>query len=286
MSTLPGDKSKNKRRSRIVVNVEDARGPAARGRPTVRRMPGARRPRLRNPRLLVPLAVIVLVLAALPLGGYLWWQSYKARPDYAIVLALDAARRDDAQAFDALVDVDAVSRTLVPQVMAQVRAPGGTQINSPQLRRQVEANAAVLLPGMREQFRAVLMGQIKAGLAQAGMDDSYFIVLALGAPRMMEIKETPTAAAANESFATATFKANGRPVELTLRRALAQTNANAARPTNANGAIPSASPGVAPPGGTQPAAAGANGWRIVGVKSDEVAARVAEALVRVYPQGR
>jgi hypothetical protein len=252
MSTVPGDRSRKQRRSRIVVNVEETAGPKEKAPPARRRV---RRPRARNPRLLVPLGVIALVLLALVAGAYFWWQAYKARPAYALALVLDAARRDDGAAFDALVNVDEVSRGLAPQIAAQMRAPGVVQLPA-QVRRQLEANAAVLLPGAREQVRATLMTQIKQVLVQSGTADDSFLVLALGVSRVVEIKPAANDADA-ERAATATLNVNGRPVEFELRA----QEAVAGRPVDTR-------------------------WQVVQIKSDELAARVAETLARVYPLGK
>jgi hypothetical protein len=208
---------------------------------------------LRNPRLLVPLGVVAAVFVAFLGGGYLWWQSYKAKPAYALALVLDAARRGDTQTFDALVDVDEVSRNLAPQVVAQMRAPGATQLPAP-LRRQIEANAQVLLPGAREQVRATLMAQVKDVLTRSGVDGYPVALLGLAVPRVAEIM--PGLDGARDD-ATATLNINGRPVELGLHR------------------MNEASAGT-----------GAARWRVESVKSDELAARVAETLARVYPAGK
>src|SRR2546423_15281956 len=197
MSTVPGEKGKKQKRSRIVVNVEDLRPqqPTAKQTPQQQQTPTtskptaastrrARRSRLTNPRLLVPLGIIALVPLLLLLGTYFWWQSYKTRPTYALALTLDAARRDDTQAFEALVDVDSVSRSLVPQVVEQMRGAGSTIAIAPQVRRQIEANAQVLLPGARDQIRATLMTQIRDVLARSGAADDSLPVLALSVSRV------------------------------------------------------------------------------------------------------
>lgn len=252
--TVPGERGKKQRRSRIVVNVEELQPPRAR-QGTPQRGPRKRRPRSRNPRLLVPLGVIAAVLVALPVAGYFWWQGYKAKPAYSLALLLDAARRDDQAAFDALVDVDSVSRSLAPQVSAQVRTAGATQISAP-VRRQIEANAQVLLPGARDQIRAALMQHVKDVLVRSGTADDYFLTLALAVPRVVELKPGIDGADPDVA-ATASLNVNGRPVELGLRATDEASN----RSSDTR-------------------------WRVVGVKSDELAARVAETLARVYPNGR
>ncbi len=259
MSTLPGDRSKQKPRSRIVVNVEEAAAkpaaPRGRGAAPQRKTHG---PRFRGARWYLPIGVFALVLLAFLGGTYFWWQAFKAKPAYALALVLDAARRDDVPAFDALVNVDEVSRSLAPQVAAQMRAPGAVQMPA-QVRRQIEANAVILLPGAREQVRATLMEQIKQVLVQSGTADDTFLLLALGVARVVEIKPGIDGQEPDVT-ATATLNVNGRPVELGLRA----NNANVAA--------------TAQPVDTR--------WRVVGVKSDELATRIAETLVRVYPAGK
>ncbi len=253
MSTVPGRKSKQPRRSRIVVNVAEQQ-PATKqsGAPQRRRVRG---PRFNRRRMIVPLAVIAVILLTSLTGVYFWWQSFKAKPAYSLALVLDSARRNDQAAFDALVDIDSVSRNLVPQVTAQMHAPGAPQLPAP-LRRQIEANAAVLLPGAREQLRATLLEQIKTALARDGAADKSFLMLALGVSRMTEIKPSINGAE-GDIAATATLNVNGRPVELNLR---------------ANDEVDNRSSNTR--------------WIIESVKSDELAARVAETLARVYPAGR
>ena len=253
MSTVPGEKSRQPKRSRIVVNVEQQQTPKTQA---ARRQALPRRSRLRNPRLLVPLGIIALVLLALGTVPYLWWQAYKAKPAYALALVLDAARRNDTQTFEALVDVDSVSRSLVPQVIEQMHNANGPNLLAPQARQQIAMNAAILLPGARDQLRATLMTQIRDTLARSGAADDSFIVLALGVSRVVEIKQG-AGGTDNDATTTATLTINGRPVELDLQRANEATN----RASDMH-------------------------WRVVGIKSDELAARAAETLTRVYPLGQ
>ncbi len=253
MSTVPGQKSKQPRRSRIIINIDEPQAAAKKGSAPQRKQ--AHRARANRRRMVVPLAVIAVVLLALLSGAYFWWQSYKAQPAYSLALVLDAARRNDQTAFDALVDVDSVSRSLVPQVTAQLHAASAPQIPPP-VRRQIEANAAVLLPGAREQLRATLLEQIKLALVRSGAADKSFLLLALGVARGAEVKPGLDGAD-SDMAATATMNVNSRPVELGLRASDEASN----RSSHTR-------------------------WRIVRVKSDELAARVAETLARVYPAGR
>lgn len=251
MSTVPGDRAKKGKRSRIVVNVEpkppeDRTAAVARWRKTFRaRRTGGRRRRA----LLVaaiPFAVILLLVFGV---SYWWWQSFKSSPAYTLALVVDAAERDDRAAFDELVNVEGVSRSVVPQVIERVRGGDNALDIAPQVRRQIAQNAQVWLPGVREQVRDVLMAETKA-LAEKSSGRSYpFFVRALALSRMAETTDGINGQE-RDAAKTVTFKVNERPVEFGMR-------ASAASDTAA--------------------------WRVESVKSDELATRVAEQVAKTFP---
>jgi hypothetical protein len=248
MSTERGRRAKERKRSRIVVNVEE---PRKRGARDPDRTSRHRRPRGmsrggRRKLTLVAAITGAIVVAALA-GVYVWYQSYKKSPTYSLALLVDAAGRNDRQTIDQLVDADQVTRSLVPQVVAKVSAgaQGTAQAGAAQVpasvRRYVEANAGVLIPGAREQVRDALVAGIKQGVAsRAG---SYpFFVTALGA------RFAADAVNVQGDVANVSFKSNGQPVALGLQRSGAGDR-----------------------------------WRVVSVQSDELATRIADNLSRGLP---
>jgi uncharacterized membrane protein len=250
MSTERGRRAKERKRSRIVVDVDDVRR-AGRGgdRDRTVRVPRRRRLSQRGRRkvALGTLIVGILLVAAL-VGAVVWYQSYKKSPTYSLALLVDAAGRNDRQAVDQLVDIDQVTQSLVPQVVAQIsaRAQAPQQQNAPpqvpaSVRRYVSDNAGVLIPGAREAVRAALIQGIKQGVASRA--DSYpFFVTALGARFAAdEIKE-------DGDVGQVAFKSNNQPIVLTLQRGGAGEH-----------------------------------WRVVSVQSDELAARIADNLSRGLP---
>ena len=256
MSTVPGERAKKQgKRSRIVVNVED-KPPVPDGRGAgVERWQGvfrARRVQGRRRRVLsaaaLALAGVVLVLC---LGGYWWWQSFKSSPAYTLALAVEAAERDDREAFEALVDVEGVSRSVVPQVIERVRGGGDNSALNipPQVRRQIAQNAQVWLPGVREQVRDVLMGETKRLAEQSGARGYPFFVRALALSRLGESKP-PEGEGNAPATANVTYKVNERPVEFGLKSSDVEGQPN---------------------------------WKIVSVKSDELATRVAERVAKTFP---
>jgi hypothetical protein len=246
MSTWRGQRAKERKRSRIVVDVDDVRRTNRGERDRTVRVPRRGRRLSKGGRRKVMLAaslVGIVALAAL-VGAYTWYQSYKKSPAYSLALLVDAAHHNDRQAVDQLVDIDQVTQSLVPQVVAKVSAPAqeGAQARVPaSVRRYVEANAGVLIPGAREAVRDALIQGIKQGVASRA--DSYpFFVTALGARFAAdEIKE-------DGDVGKVAFKSNGQPVVLTLQRGGAGDH-----------------------------------WRVVGVQSDELATRIADNLSRGLP---
>ncbi|HZG51325.1 MAG TPA: hypothetical protein VEZ40_04235 [Pyrinomonadaceae bacterium] len=251
MSTVPGEKAKKSRRSRIVVNVGQQPQPEERGA-AVARWQGkfrARRAQGRRRRVLsvagIALAAVALLLC---LSGWWWWQSFKSSPAYTLALAAEAAEADDQTAFEELVDVEGVSRSVVPQVIERVRGNDNSLDIPPQVRRQIAQNAQVWLPGVREQVRGVLMAETKRLAETSGARAYPFFVRAFALSRAGEAKTTVEG---DNRAAIMTYQVNERPVEFGLRGG----------------------------GGGE----GRPEWKIISVKSDDLAARVAEQVARTFP---
>ena len=253
MSTVPGDRAKKGKRSRIVVNVEpkppEDRSAAVegwRGKFRAQRTNGRRRRAL-----LVAAITFVLILLLIFGAGYWWWQNFKSSPAYTLALVVDAAERDDREAFERLVDVEEVSRSVVPQVIERVRGGDNALNIAPQVRRQIAQNAQVWLPGVRDQVRDVLMTETK-GLAERGGARNYpFFVRAFALSRLGESKTQESTGAGRTSTASVTYQINGRPLEFGLREGDHVED------------LPD--------------------WKIVSLKSDDLATRVAEQVGKTFP---
>jgi hypothetical protein len=252
MSTVPGDRAKKGKRSRIVVNVEpkppEDRSASVgrwRGKFRAQRTSGRRRRALLVAA--IPLVVILLLIFG---AGYWWWQSFRSSPAYTLALVVEAAERDDREAFERLVDVEGVSRSVVPQVIERVRGGDNALNIAPQVRRQIAQNAQVWLPGVREQVRDVLMTETKAIGERGGARDYPFFVRALALSRLGESR-TQEGRAGSVATASMTYQINERPVEFGLR------------------------------GGE--GGEGQPEWKIVSLKSDDLATRVAEQVAKTFP---
>lgn len=218
MSTQRGSRAKERKRSRFVVNVDEPRQQGARDADrTSRRSRPHRMSRRGRRRLTLAAAVACAIVVAALAGVYLWYQSYKKTPTYSLALLVDAAQRNDRQTVDQLVDADQVTHSLVPQVVAKVSARGQetAQAGAPQVpasvRRYVEANAGVLIPGARDQVRDALVAGIRQGVASHA--DSYpFFLTALGARFAADEINV------QGDVASVAFKSNNQPVTLGLQR--------------------------------------------------------------------
>ena len=155
---------------------------------------------------LAALVVVGLLLVAL-VGAYAWWRSYKRGPAYSLALLVDAARRDDMQTVESLIDGDRVAQGFVPQVIEKLTGAGA--LLPPQARPAVAAAVPQLLPRVRETVREEVARGVKAAAGEAG--DTPFIVLALGMSRAADIKEEGDAA-------TAIFTREGRQTEFIMQR--------------------------------------------------------------------
>jgi hypothetical protein len=149
----------------------------------------------------------LLVLGALA-GGYLWWRSYKTRPAYSLALLVDAAQRDDAKAIDEIVDTDKIVENFIPQVTEKAMGRYAAALTAT-LSKQVETLVPKLLPDVKDRVREEVANRVREVGKRA--EGKPFIIIALGVPYAVNIKEE-----GNTAIASATLE--GRPTELTMQR--------------------------------------------------------------------
>lgn len=188
------------RKSRIVIDVARAQAEASARR-------GGSGSRHRRVLSIAALSAAGLVLVAL-VGGYAWWQGYKKGPAYSLALLVDAAQREDMQGVESLVDSDRVAQGFIPQVIERLTVGGGPVPTLP--RGVVTAALPQLLPRVRETMREEMARAVKSFAEGAG-GEKPFVLLALGVPRVAEIKE-------EGDGAQVSFKSGERPVELSMQR--------------------------------------------------------------------
>jgi len=122
------------------------------------------------------LLVTLLLLLVAGVGGYLWWRRVQASPTYSLALLADAAQRNDARAFDELLDAGRVTRSFLPQIRRH--ATGSTRDLPPAIERQVGAAVEQQLPNIEATVRESLRASI-ADLARAAGTEAPFPALVL-----------------------------------------------------------------------------------------------------------
>jgi hypothetical protein len=189
------------RKSRIVIDVERVRAEAQAKR---QRGVVGRAGRVLGVTGLIVVAVVLVLLV----GSYAWYQGFKKSPPYSLALLLDAAQHDDVQAVDTLIDADQIAQGFIPQVINNL-ADTGAQLQ-PQARASLTAALPSLLPRVRETMRDEIARSLK-GIGQNRTANLPFFVRALAIRQKSSVEERGDTAVMN-------FGANGRPVQLTMRR--------------------------------------------------------------------
>ncbi|HEX8888167.1 MAG TPA: DUF4064 domain-containing protein [Pyrinomonadaceae bacterium] len=189
------------KRSRIIINLERAlhltpQGQQPFGGPTKKR------------KWPIVLGIIGIVLIALAIGGFFYWQHYKTKPAYSLALAINAAQRNDAAAFDEVFDTDKVVATFAPQMIDEAKGRFGTAL-TPAMQQRVEALIPLLLPQVKESVRNEVMKHVREATARA--EGKPFFLVALFISYYADIKQ-------QGDTATVSAKANDRNVELTMQR--------------------------------------------------------------------
>lgn len=196
------------RRSRIVINLERARE-MMHFHPHGQQPDGVAPKRKKWP---IVLGIIGIILIGLVIGGFFYWQHYKTKPAYSLALVIDAAQRNDAAAFDEVVDTDQIAQSFAPQMLDEASARFGSAM-TPAMRQRVEALIPTLLPKVKDTIHAEVMKQVKDATTRA--QGKPFFLVALALPYVVEIKQ-------NGDTATISAKANDRQMELTMQRSAPQ----------------------------------------------------------------
>jgi hypothetical protein len=153
-----------------------------------------------------------LILGGLLLIGFAfsvhWWQHYKTTPAYSLALVVDAAQRNDGEAFDRLVDMEKVIDNFMPQI-AQA-ATGGLASNvAASLRGQLQSLAPDVMASVQQTIKEEIRKRINELAGPSGARP--FFLTALAIPFKADITKS------NE-IAKATINTNDQQVELTMER--------------------------------------------------------------------
>ncbi len=153
------------------------------------------------------LLIFAAVSAIAGLGGYLYWQSLKATPQYSLALLIDAARRDDQAEVDRLVEIDSVVDDFLPQITGKAVELYGRGL-PPKTVQKVATVAEPLMPAVKDRARAELPRVIREKTEK--FEYLPFAAVVLGADRYLNIEVSGDNAAVHS-------KVPGRPLELEMK---------------------------------------------------------------------
>lgn len=175
-------------------------------------VPNEEAPKKKRSRFAKVLGILgILLLAFLVIvgvGGYFYWQSVKATPQYSLALLVDAARRDDNQQIQQLVDTEAVVDSFVPQITDKAVELYGRNLPPAQITR-VKESAAPLMPAIKQRAKEELPRVIREKTQP--FESVPWWAIALFAGRAVEIRT-------ENDTAYVKSKIPEREIEVTMRR--------------------------------------------------------------------
>lgn len=129
-------------------------------------------------------AVVIGSLLLGSVGFYLYWRSLKDSPQYSLALIVDAAKRNDQQKVNELVDIDLVVDDFLPQITDKAIELYGRGI-APDIIQRVALIAAPVMPALKDRAREELPGAIRQKTLELG--NVPFAAMVLGADQYLDI---------------------------------------------------------------------------------------------------
>ncbi len=151
---------------------------------------------------------LIGVLFIVAIGGYLYWRSFYGTPQYSLALLVDAAKRDDKAAVDALVDTGAVVDDFVPQIASKAAEMYGKGLPTSVLEKLVRV-ATPILPAVKDRAKAELPRVIRERSERFG--DVPFVAMVVGSSQYLDFK-------IDGDIATVKSKLADRPFEVKMKR--------------------------------------------------------------------
>jgi len=152
--------------------------------------------------------VFLSVLVIAGIGVFLYYQSLKSTPQYSLALLVDAAKRDDQQTINELIDIDAVVDDFMPQILTKAVELYGRGMPSSVIQRMT-AIAEPIMPAVKDRARAQLALVIRDRTERFAKVPFFMMVFA--ADRYLDFDVTGDTAIVKS-------KLSGRPFEMKMRR--------------------------------------------------------------------
>lgn len=102
--------------------------------------------------LVIGLALVAVISLIGSLGSYIYWQRLKDTPQYSLALLIDAAKRDDQNEIDELINIDNVVDDFLPQITVKAVEIYGRGL-PPAIVGQLTKVAAPMMPAVKDRAR-------------------------------------------------------------------------------------------------------------------------------------
>ncbi|MBK9215645.1 MAG: hypothetical protein IPM59_08585 [Chloracidobacterium sp.] len=132
----------------------------------------------------IMVAVAACVAAIGGLTAWLYYQSLKDEPQYALALLVDAAKRDDQQTINEIIDIDAVVDDFMPQIVKKAVEMYGRGVPQPVIDKMSRL-ADPLMPAIKDRARTQLAKVIRDRTERYGRVP--FFMMVIGAGRYLDI---------------------------------------------------------------------------------------------------
>jgi len=152
--------------------------------------------------------LLVFILLVGGIGSYFYWQSVKKTPAYSLALLVDAARRDDKNQVEQIVDTETVVNNFLPQITDKAIELYGRNL-PPQTLTRVAQIATPLMPAIKDRAKEELPRLIRE--KTQSVENIPYWLIALGAERAVEIRQTGDTAQIKSKMAN-------RPLEMEMKR--------------------------------------------------------------------
>ncbi len=168
---------------RVYLGNEPAQSVRAAPQPPFESIPS---PKRRAGKVLgIMAAVIGCVLLVGGIATWLYYQSLKDEPQYALALLVDAAKRDDRQAINEVIDIDAVVDDFMPQILKKAVELYGRGMPKPIIDRMSQI-AQPLMPAVKDRARSQIAKVIRDRTESYGRVP--FFMMVMGAERYLVIE--------------------------------------------------------------------------------------------------
>jgi hypothetical protein len=153
---------------------------------------------------LILIGLLIIAFA----GGFAWWQHYKTTPAYSLALLVDAAQRNDAVAFDEVIDIDKVVDNFTPQVMDALTGGVASEL-ARSLRVQLQSLAPNVLGSVKQTIKEEVRKRINELAGSSGARSFFLTALAI---------RFKTNISESNEMAKATIDTGSDQVELIMER--------------------------------------------------------------------